>query len=322
MTADTISIEKIAARHRIAVLVPCHNEAAAIAAVVRDFRLHLPGATVFVYDNNSTDDTARVAAEAGAVVRHETLQGKGHVVRRMFSDVDADIYVMVDGDDTYDAAAAPRLVETLINGHLDIVNGARLATADAAFRPGHRFGNRLLSGLVSTVFGKRNSDMLSGYKAMTRRMVKSFPIKSEGFEIETELLVHALEMNLPVGECPTDYRERGEGSTSKLRTYRDGLRILWLISHLIRENKPLQFFSAIAGLAFVLALALGIPVVLEFSRTGLVPRLPTAVLSMGLALSALLSLNAGLVLDGVSRGRREARLLAYLAIPGPQPEDD
>ncbi len=314
------SIDEIAARHRIAVLVPCHNEAVSIAAVVADFRRHLPGATVYVYDNNSTDDTARIAAEAGAVVRREHRQGKGHVVRRMFADVEADIYVMVDGDDTYDAAAAPRLVAMLLDEHLDIVNGARQATGEAAFRPGHRFGNRLLSGLVAAVFGNRNSDMLSGFKAMTRRMVKSFPVKSDGFEIETELLVHALELNLPIGECPTHYRERGEGSTSKLRTYRDGLRILSLISHLIRENKPLQFFSAVAVVLFVLALALGVPVVMEFSHTGLVPRLPTAVLAMGLALSGLLSLNAGLVLDGVSRGRREARLLAYLAIPAPHEE--
>ncbi|SHO63462.1 Glycosyltransferase involved in cell wall bisynthesis [Pseudoxanthobacter soli DSM 19599] len=311
------TIAEIAASHSIAVLVPCHNEAAAIGAVVRDFRRSLPTATIYVYDNNSTDETVRIAEEAGAVVRRETRQGKGHVVRRMFADVDADIYVMVDGDDTYEAEAAPLLIETLVNDNMDIVNGAREAVGDAAFRRGHKFGNRLLSGLVSAVFGKRNDDMLSGYKAMSRRMVKSFPVKSSGFEIETELLVHALELDLPIGERPTRYRERGEGSTSKLRTYRDGLRILWLISHLIREEKPLQFFSTIAFVVFLVALAFGVPVVLEFGRTGLVPRLPTAVLAMGLALASLLALNAGLVLDGVSRGRREAKTLAYLAVPPP-----
>lgn len=313
-----MTFEEISRRYQIVVLVPCYNEAAAIRTVVTDFRRHLPSATVFVYDNNSTDETIRIATEAGAVVRRETRQGKGHVVRRMFADTDADIYVMVDGDDTYEAAAAPRLIEMLVNAHLDIVNGARIASADAAFRRGHRFGNRLLTGLVAAIFGRRNDDMLSGYKVMTRRMVKSFPVKSDGFEIETELLVHALELNLPIGEYPTHYRERGEGSTSKLRTYRDGLRILGLIGHLIREERPLQFFSAIAGLALVACLALGIPIVVEYSHTGLVPRLPSAVLAMGLGLTALLSLTAGLVLDGVSRGRREMRILTYLTIPGPE----
>jgi glycosyltransferase involved in cell wall biosynthesis len=321
MAGYMLTFEEISKSNRIAVLVPCHNEAAAIRAVVADFRKSLPTARILVYDNNSTDSTIQEALDAGAIVRRENRQGKGHVVRRMFADVEADIYVMVDGDDTYDASAAPRLVMELVNQNLDIVNGARLPVADAAFRQGHKFGNRLLTGLVSCIFGKRNNDMLSGYKAMSRRMVKSFPVKSSGFEIETELLVHALELDLPIGEIEAPYRERGEGSASKLRTYRDGLRIIWLISHLIREEKPLQFFSAIAGVAALFAAGFGVPVILEYAHTGLVPRLPTAILAMGCAISALLAIVCGLVLDGVSRGRREVKALRYLSIPAPGETD-
>lgn len=302
---------------RIAVLIPCYNEAASIEAVVRDFRASLPQAEIFVYDNNSTDDTIAIARAAGAIVRRETRQGKGFVVRRMFADIEADVYVIVDGDDTYDAAAAPKLVETLLAEDCDLVNGARVPTNEAAFRAGHKLGNRLLSSLVSMIFGKRNTDMLSGYKALSRRMVKSFPIKSGGFEIETELLIHVLELGLPVAEIQTAYRERGEGSESKLRTYRDGFRIIWLISHLIRDEKPLQFFAAVAALLALVAIILGVPVVVVFAETGLVPRLPTALLATGLILSALLSLTAGLVLDSVARARREFKLLRYLGIKAP-----
>lgn len=299
----------------IAVLVPCHNEAASIRAVVEGFRASLPDAAIYVYDNNSTDDTARIAAEAGAVVRFERRKGKGNVVRRMFADIEADVYVLVDGDDTYDASVAPEMVRQMVEHNYDIVNCAREATAEEAFRRGHKFGNWMLTFLVSSVFGRQNSDMLSGYKALSRRMVKSFPIKSDGFEIETELLVHCLELNLPIDEISAPYRERQEGSESKLNTYRDGLRILWLISHLIREERPLQFFSAIAAGLWISALILGIPIFVEFEHTGLVPRLPTAVLATGLVLSGLLSATIGLVLDGVARGRREAKMLAYLSCP-------
>ncbi|CAH1687898.1 Glycosyltransferase involved in cell wall biosynthesis [Hyphomicrobiales bacterium] len=302
---------------RIAVLVPCYNEAASIDAVVRDFRASLPQADIFVYDNNSTDDTVAIATAAGAIVRSEPRQGKGFVVRRMFADVDADVYVIVDGDDTYDASAAPRLVELVLKDNCDLVNGARVPTNEAAFRAGHKFGNRMLSALVSMIFGKRNNDMLSGYKALSRRMVKSFPIKSSGFEIETELLIHVLELGLPVAEIRTPYRERGEGSESKLRTYRDGFRIIWLISHLIRDEKPLQFFAAVAAILALVAVALGVPVVITFAETGLVPRLPTALLATGLVISSLLALTAGLVLDSVARARREFKLLSYLGLPAP-----
>ncbi|MBS7700966.1 MULTISPECIES: glycosyltransferase family 2 protein [unclassified Chelatococcus] len=302
---------------RIAVLVPCYNEAASIGAVIRDFRASLPQADIFVYDNNSTDDTVAIATAAGAIVRSEPRQGKGFVVRRMFADVDADVYVIVDGDDTYDAASAPRLVELVLRDNCDLVNGARVPTNEAAFRAGHKFGNRMLSTLVSMIFGKRNNDMLSGYKALSRRMVKSFPIKSSGFEIETELLIHVLELGLPVAEIQTPYRERGEGSESKLRTYRDGFRIIWLISHLIRDEKPLQFFAAVAAVLALLAIAFGVPVVVTFAETGLVPRLPTALLATGLVISSLLALTAGLVLDSVARARREFKLLSYLSLAAP-----
>lgn len=297
----------------IAVLVPCYNEAVTIEAVVRDFRRHLPQATVYVYDNNSTDGTAEIAAAAGAVVRRETRQGKGHVMRRMFADIDADVYVMVDGDDTYDAASAPALVAKLREGPLDLVNGARVDSSVAAYRRGHRFGNWLLTTLVSNIFGTASKDMLSGYKAMSRRFVKSFPALSTGFEIETELLVHALELNLPSGEIDTPYQERPAGSQSKLRTFHDGARILKLILRQVKEERPLAAFSVFAAALALAAITLFVPVLLDFYRTGLVQRFPTAILSLGLMLAAMMSLFSGLVLDTVTRGRREIKRLRYLA---------
>jgi glycosyltransferase involved in cell wall biosynthesis len=304
----------------IAVLVPCYNEARTIADVVQNFRTSLPEAQIYVYDNNSTDGTAEVAREAGAIVRRERRQGKGYVVRRMFADVEADICVLVDGDGTYDAAAAPRLVGELLAGRFDQVNGVRVHKSREAYRAGHVVGNTLLSGLVSLIFGSYGRDMLSGYKALSRRFVKSFPAMSTRFEIETELLVHALDLDLPISAVETDYRERPEGSMSKLSTIKDGLRILWLILHLVRDLLPLQFFSCV-GAAFVLSsIASGIPVILEFFSTGLVPRLPTAVLAVGLMIVGIIAVFTGLILDSVAKGRREIKLLAYLSQP-PFPGD-
>lgn len=302
---------------RIAVIIPCYNEAVAIPKVVADFRAALPGAAIFVYDNNSQDGTAEVARAAGAIVRREILQGKGNVIRRSFADVDADIYVLVDGDDTYDAARAPEMVALLRRDGLDMVNGARVTDIAKAYRPGHRLGNLVLTGMVRVVFGDRISDMLSGYRVFSRRFVKSFPALAGGFETETEFTVHALDLRMPVGEIATAYKDRPAGSTSKLHTYRDGVRILRTIVVLVKEERPLQFFS-ICGLGLLtLAILLGVPVVGEFLRTGLVPRLPTAVLAMGLGLIAALSFACGLVLDSVSRGRKEVKRLAYLSIPAP-----
>lgn len=302
---------------RIAVLVPCYNEAAAIRSVVADFRAALPAAAIYVYDNNSDDNTAETAYAAGAIVRRERLQGKGHVIRRMFADVDADVYVLVDGDATYDAASAPVMVRLLLREQLDMVNGARLTGDAAAYRRGHQVGNQVLTSLVSWVFGKRVTDMLSGYRVMSRRFVKSFPALSSGFETETELTVHALELRMPVAELSTPYKPRPDGSTSKLRTYSDGLRILRAILLLIKEERPLQFFSLAALCLAALGIVLAVPVMIEYFSTGLVPRLPTAVLSTGLVLAAMLSLACGLILDSVARGRREMKRLAYLAFSPP-----
>ncbi len=298
---------------RIAILVPCRNEAAAIAGVVHDFRQYLPSATVYVYDNGSSDETAQVARDAGAQVYSEPLIGKGNVVRRMFADIEADIYVIVDGDGTYDAASAPRLIRYLLTERLDMVNCARSSSETGAYRPGHQFGNRFLTGLVARVFGNRVSDMLSGYRVMSRRFVKSFPALSSGFEIETELTVHALELRVPMGELTAPYVSRPRGSSSKLNTVRDGLRILRLIIHLIKEERPLQFFTTGFFVLAALSVALGIPVVAQFLATGLVGRLPTAVLATGLMILAFLSLMCGLILDTVTRGRRELKRLLYLA---------
>ena len=298
---------------RVAVLVPCYNEALTVAAVVKGFRASLPDATIFVFDNNSTDGTAEVARAAGAQVRFEAAPGKGNVVRRMFADIDADWYIMVDGDATYDATAAPRLVKTAVAGGYDMVNVAREETGERAYRAGHRFGNRLLTGLVGGIFGVRTTDMLSGYKIFSRRFVKSFPAMSSGFEIETELMVHVLELRLPVAEISAPYGERPEGSSSKLATYREGFIILRLIGILVQRERPLEFFTTMAGLLALVSLILGVPVVWTFAETGLVPKLPTAMLAASLMLASLLAIAVGLILNAIAHTRREAKRLAYLA---------
>jgi glycosyltransferase involved in cell wall biosynthesis len=307
---------------RIAVLVPCYNEEIAIAQVVSDFRAALPEATVYVYDNNSSDGTVAAAEAAGAAVRRETRQGKGNVVRRMFADVDADIYVLVDGDSTYDAPSARAMIARLIEDRLDMVVAKRVDQEQAAYRVGHRAGNRLLSGFVANVFGRSVSDMLSGYRVFSRRFVKSFPVLSDGFEIETELTVHALELGLPAAEVPTPYYARPVGSQSKLNTWADGLRILRTIVRLYRSERPLTFFSGIGASLAIMSVGFAVPVVLTFLREGVVPRLPTAILSTGLMLSALLAVACGLILDTVTRARREIKLLAYLGQRPPGPDWD
>jgi glycosyltransferase involved in cell wall biosynthesis len=302
----------------VAVLVPCYNESAAIAKVVEDFRAALPDATVYVYDNNSTDDTSAVAAKAGAVVRKELTKGKGNVVRRMFQDIEADVYVMVDGDDTYDAARAPELVERLHADNLDMVVGRRIETHQAAYRAGHRLGNRVLTGLVRWLFAAHIEDMLSGYRVFSRRFVKSFPSFSREFEIETELTVHAMQMRMAVAEIETAYKERPPGSVSKLRTFRDGWRILLTISNLMRNERPLLFFSLIALFFMILGVVLGIPVLLEYFDTHQVRRFPTAFLVVGLGLCSVVSVATGLILDLVAHVRREAKRLVYLQHPAPR----
>ena len=297
---------------KIAVLIPCYNEEVAIGKVVRNFREALPEATIYVYDNNSRDRTASVAAQAGAIVRQETQQGKGHVVRRMFRDIDADYYIMVDGDDTYEADLAPQMLRTAMSGPFDLVNYIRRETEDAAYRGGHRFGNLMLTGVVRKIFGNRVKDMLSGYKTFSRRFVKSFPALSAGFHIETELTIHALELSMPISHVEGPYRGRPEGSESKLNTYRDGWRILKLIMKLIRHERPMFFFGSVSVLLTLIALVLIEPVFVTYVETGLVPRLPTAILSVSLVILASLSLMTGMILDTVSRGRREMRMLAYL----------
>jgi glycosyltransferase involved in cell wall biosynthesis len=302
---------------RVAVLIPCYNEALTIAKVVADFRAALPGAKIYVYDNNSADDTAGQASRAGAIVRREAMQGKGHVVRRMFRDIEADLYVMVDGDDTYDASLAPAMVELAAGEGHDLVNYVRRDVEEASYRRGHRFGNLLLTGIVRRIFGDRVRDMLSGYKVLSRRFVKSFPALADGFDTETELTIHALELAMPVAHVSGPYKGRPEGSTSKLNTYRDGIRILWIILVLFKHERPMQLFCLIAGALALASVALGIPVILAFLHTGLVRRLPTALLATGLMLIAALSFVTGLILDTVSRGRRENRMLAYLSHAAP-----
>ena len=319
-SAQAEGAAEIVSRHKIAVLVPCYNEEAAIGQVVAGFRAALPDAGIYVYDNNSTDRTVEVARAAGAVVRRELHQGKGRVVRRMFTDVDADIYVLVDGDATYDAPSAGALIAKLVQDRLDMVVAVRVERESAAYRRGHRTGNRLLTGFVGMVFGEAFSDMLSGYRVLTRRFVKSFPVLSGGFEIETELTIHALELELPVGELPTPYHPRPEGSASKLNTWSDGFRILWMILRLYRSERPLPFFGAIGVSLGLVSIALAIPIVLTFMREGVVPRLPTAILATGLMVLAVLSVASGLVLDTVTRGRRELKLLSYLAQRAPAEE--
>jgi len=304
-----------AKRHRIAVLLPCYNEEAAIAATVAGFRAALPDARIYVYDNNSTDGTIAAARDAGAIVRSERMQGKGHVVRRMFADVEADIYVMADGDATYDASAAPALVAKLLDEQLDMVVGARKSEVEEAYRRGHALGNRLFTGLLSSLFGRSFSDIFSGYRVFSRRFAKSFPALARGFETETEISVHALELAMPVGELVTAYGARPEGSHSKLSTYRDGWRILKTIVHLYRIERPVLFYGSFALFLAALAIVLSIPLAITFIETGLVPRFPTAILATGLMILAALSFFAGLILDTVVRGRREVRRLHYLSLP-------
>ncbi|HYM31488.1 MAG TPA: glycosyltransferase family 2 protein [Candidatus Cybelea sp.] len=302
---------------RIAVLIPCYNEERAIGTVVADFRQALPEAAIFIYDNNSRDRTMEVAEAAGAVVRREGLQGKGHVVRRMFADVEADAYVLVDGDATYHAPAAPKMIRRLFDEQLDMVVACRIADEAAAYRPGHRFGNAVLTGFVARLFGNRFRDILSGYRVFSRRFVKSFPALAHGFEIETELTVHALGLGMPIAEIDTPYAARPIGSVSKLNTWRDGFRILLTILGLFKNERPLAFFSLVFALLAMIAVLLATPIVVTYLQTGLVPRLPTAVLATGLMLLAFLSLASGFVLDTVTRGRRELKRLAYLAVAAP-----
>ena len=300
---------------RIAVLVPCCNEAATVAAVVSGFRMALPAAEVYVYDNNSSDGTADRAREAGATVRPEGRQGKGHVVRRMLADLDADIYVMVDGDDTYDPASSPAMIAKMLSEKLDLVNGRRIETRADSYRFGHRWGNQFLSGLVSRLFDSRFDDVLSGYKVFSRRFAKSFPVLSTGFEIETEIAVHALSLGVPTAEMDTPYRSRQAGSASKLSTFRDGIRILRTIVILYKEEKPLAFFAGVATVLAAVSVGLALPVIIEFMNTGLVPRQPTALLATGVMLSALLSFACGVILESVKRGQREIKRLFYLQTP-------
>jgi len=300
---------------RIAVLLPCYNEEAAIAATVTGFKKALPSATVYVYDNNSSDRTRQIAKKAGAVVRSERQQGKGHVVRRMFADVDADVYVIADGDLTYDSKAAPAMVEMLIMEQLDMVVGTRRHEEKEAFRGGHVIGNKLFTGLLAGLFGRSFTDIFTGYRVFSRRFVKSFPVLSSGFEIETEISVHALELRMPVGEVETAYAARPEGSHSKLSTYSDGWRILKTIVTLYRIERPVLFYGSIGALLLLAAILLSIPLVMTYLHTGLVPRVPTAILVTGMTIVAVLCFFTGLILDTVTRGRREVRRLAYLALP-------
>ena len=306
---------------KVAVLIPCYNEEQAVAGVVRDFRAALPEAALYVYDNNSADGTVEQARSAGAVVRHERLQGKGNVVRRMFADVEADIYVMVDGDATYHAGSAPMMIRKLVDDNLDMVVGTRLQSGEAgAFRQGHHLGNRLLTGFVAWLFGDRFGDMLSGYRVLSRRFVKSFPALAQGFETETELAVHALALHMPVAEVETPYFARPDGSESKLRTWRDGWRILLMVVKLLKDERPLFFFTAAFAVLAAIAVALAAPIVLTYRETGLVPRFPTAILSTGIMILAFLSLASGVILDTVKHGRRELKRLHYLRFKAPGAE--
>ena len=299
----------------IAVLIPCFNEEATIAQVVNDFRQTLPDAQIYVYYNNSRDRTVEAALKAGALVRSEPLQGKGNVVRRMFADIEAEVYILVDGDSTYDAASAPKMIKLLVDNQLDMVNGARVTEIKEAYRPGHRFGNWLLTSIVSWTFGNRLKDMLSGYRVFSRRYVKSFPSLSVGFETETELTIHALHLRMPIVEVETPYRDRPAGSTSKLSTFKDGFRILWMILVFVKEEKPMSFFSIIALFFCLCSVALMFPILREFIHTGLVPRLPTAILSMSMMIISFLSMACGLILDTVTRGRSEMKRMRYLSTP-------
>lgn len=301
----------------IAAIVPCYNEEAAVGAVVRDLLAAVPGISVYVYDNNSSDRTAEVAKAAGAEVRHETAKGKGNVVRRAFADIEADVYVMIDGDDTYDAAALPEMIDTLLSGPYDHVLGVRRDTTASAYRRGHELGNKGFNWLVTRIFGRAVSDMLSGYRVFSRRFVKSFPALSEEFEIETELTVHSMNLRVPQAEVVVGFKDRPEGSESKLRTYHDGFRILSLIVQLIRHERPMLFYGATGVVFFLLGIVLATPVLIEYLDTGLVPRLPTAILALGLGLVGFLALTIGLVLDGGLRALKEQRRLRYLVLAPP-----
>ncbi|MEM7702158.1 MAG: glycosyltransferase family 2 protein [Pseudomonadota bacterium] len=302
---------------RVAVLLPCYNESVAISSVIGRFKKALPDADIYVYDNNSSDGSAQIARDAGAIVRTELRQGKGYVVRRMFADIDADIYIMCDADETYEAEAAPVLLSTLIEDGLDMVVGARSNATQGAYRPAHEFGNWLLTSLVKLMFGSGYKDMLSGYRVFSRRFVKSFPIMAQGFEIETELTIHALQLEMPSLEVPTDFNERPVGSESKLNTIKDGLRILGTIAGLLKQERPLYLFGVLALLLTGFSLLFGVPVIVEYLETGLVPRLPTALLAAGTMILASLSLFSGLILDTVTRGRKETKRLQYLQFSSP-----
>ena len=302
---------------RLAVLVPCYNEEVAVATVVRDFRAALPHAAIYVYDNNSRDRTVEVARAAGAIVRGEPLQGKGNVVRRMFADIEADVYVLVDGDGTYHAPSAPAMVDMLVGERLDMVVGCRVDSEQAAYRAGHRLGNAVFTGSVARLFGNRFTDILSGYRVFSRRFVKSFPALAKGFEIETELTVHALELRMPIAEMNTPYGARPPGSQSKLSTFRDGFRIMLMMAALYKDERPLQCFSIVFGALAVVSVLLAVPVIQTYMETGLVPRFPTAILATGIMLLGFLSLTCGFILDTVTHGRRELKRLSYLSIPGP-----
>jgi len=298
----------------IAVLLPCHNEAAAIKNVIKAFQQSLPSAKIYVYDNCSTDDTAKIAKASGAIVCHEPQKGKGNVIRRMFADIDADIYVLADGDLTYDANAAPKLIEKLISENLDMVVGTRIDNQQSdIYRAGHRFGNSLFNRFVRFLFGNKFTDILSGYRVFSKRFIKSFPAVSRGFDTEVELTIHSLELRLPVAEIATEYAARPEGSESKLRSYRDGIRILLRILVMLKESRPLFFFGSIAGIFALLAIGLAFPLLITYVKTGLVPRMPTAILSTGMMLIAVISFTCGIVLDSVCRGRREKKYLRYLS---------
>lgn len=303
-----------AACRTVAVLLPCYNEEAAIAGVVEDFRRVLPAATIYVYDNNSTDNTIDVARKAGAIVRSEPYQGKGNVVRRMLADIDADVYVLADGDATYDASSAEDLIDTLVEGNLDMVIGTRSGGGPDAYRRGHQWGNRFFNRAVSHLFGTSFTDILSGYRVLSRRFAKSFPVTSSGFEIETELCVHALDLKIATAEVALPYAARPEGSESKLRTYHDGARILWSIFRLYRELQPRRFFGSIGIALMIASMGLGLPLFATYLETGLVPRLPTAVLAATMMQLGFLSIGCGLVLDSVAKGRREAKRLRYLEL--------
>ena len=307
----------VLSKYRIVVLIPCCNEASTIGIVVASFRRALPSASIYVYDNNSRDDTCRVAATAGAIVRREPLQGKGEVVRRMFSDIEADIYLLVDGDNTYDASAAPELIGELIDRQVDCVSAVRVAIDKSAYRTGHQFGNWIFTKLVGTIFGHRTADLFTGYRVFSRRFVKSFPALSSGFEIEAEITIHALELRVLMADVPTRYAARPEGSVSKLNSYIDGFRILRTIAVLIKEERPFQFFGAVAIVLMLAAFVIFLPVFTEYLATGLVRRFPTAILCVGLTLAAGISFACGLVLDTVTRGRREMKRLLFLHHPVP-----